>query len=157
MSVLTRDERRELTKVLIGLPNIDDPHARENLLIGLPDDLQTAVTHQGATQTVIRRMLATVDGDTWAVLGDGTVSVLVLIDNALDAVRGSASERQLTVLAAAISARQQSPATPTPAVEQPDRDPPVIVLHEVRRLLVEIQERVQTALEQMDRLQPEAE
>src|SRR5689334_1166983 len=158
MSVLTRRERRQLIDLLLSLPNVADIRTRRILLLGLPSTLQNAVPSRDDAQTDISTMLSIVDGDTWAVLEDGTWSVAVIIENAQAMVRGSSLSTELAQMLTAINIRPRpGAAVRNDPQELPDRTPAQATLYDLHRLLVEIQERTRAAIEQVDHLQVQSE
>lgn len=89
MLPLSREQRRSLLVLLGRLPNIQDLAARRLLLAGLPGALQAGLPLGNAPAIDLANLVGTVTGEAWATLPDGTASVGVVVENAIDMVPGS--------------------------------------------------------------------
>lgn len=95
MSLLTRPQRRQLEELLMRLPNINGAASRNLLLADLPRDLTRTIEFDAAAGTHVANIVSVANDDTWARLPDGTVPLLLVIENAIDMVRGSGLAAEL--------------------------------------------------------------
>jgi hypothetical protein len=110
MSLLTRAQRQALVDLLMRLPNINDAASRNLLLTDLPQSLTRAIPFDGAAGTHVANIVNAVNDDAWARLPDGTVPVLLVIENAIYMMHGSGLAAQLQTLHDAIQAAPPPPA-----------------------------------------------
>lgn len=96
MGLLIQGERQVLIDLLCKLPGIDVyPHVRHSLTATLPDDLRNTIMYSNALNTDIASIVDMVTEDAWCQLPDGTYPILVVLENALNKVRGSQLEPKL--------------------------------------------------------------
>ena len=89
MAPLTRQESKTLIDLLLRLPNINNPAARNLLLSDLPSTVQLAIAFDPAPAIHIRNIVEALNSEDAEQLDDGTIPLLVVIENAIYAVRGS--------------------------------------------------------------------
>jgi hypothetical protein len=131
MGLLNRSQRQALVDLLLRLPNIGDAATRNVLLTDLPPGLVNTIAGATAPATHIANIVNAVNDDAWARLPDGTVPLLLLIENAIYMVQGSGLAAQLqtlhdTLQAAPVPADGPAPA-PAPSAASPP-PPPTIIL-----------------------------
>jgi hypothetical protein len=127
MSLLTRAQRQALVDLLMRLPNINDAASRNLLLTDLPQSLTRTIAFDGAAGTHVANIVNAVNDDAWARLPDGTVPVLLVIENAVYMVQGSGLAAQLQTLHDAIQAApppQVGGATGQTGITTPPVPPP---------------------------------
>ena len=116
MGLLTRSERQRLMELLLRIPNTNGAAGRQLLLVDLPKDLQVAIPFDNSATIHIANIIDIVSGEAFARLADGSIPLLVVIENAVFMVRTSALAGQLQVLYAALltraSAQQAADAAP---------------------------------------------
>lgn len=95
MPLLTRAQRQTLVDLLMRLPNINDEASRNLLLTDLPQSLTQTIQFDGAAGVHVANIVNAVNNDTWARLPDGTVPLLLVIENAIYTVQGSGLAAQL--------------------------------------------------------------
>jgi hypothetical protein len=131
MALLTPDERRTLTDLLLRMPNSGNAAARSLLLDGLPRALRDSIPADNAAAIHVRNIVNT--ADEWAPEPGEQAPILLVIDNALYTVRGSGLARELQALLdaantragqAASGAATQTGAGHNPAPNNPTSDPP---------------------------------
>ncbi len=83
MGLLTKNEQDKLIDLLLKLPNITDPTVRNQLLPGLPRDLQVQIVNPGAPKPHFISIVNTVDNEFWDEPHEGGWPVLQLIQNAI--------------------------------------------------------------------------
>ncbi len=127
VGLLTRDDRQELTNLLLQLPGVDDPDVRRGLLADLPPGLRNGISGANAPAVHVANILTAVDGPAWAPLPDGTWPVLTVIENAMALVPGARLGADLGSLHDRLRARAlgaappaTSPASPAAAAPRPD-------------------------------------
>jgi hypothetical protein len=113
MGLLTRDERRTLTDLLLRLPNIGDAAARSLLLTDLPSGLQNSIPFDNAPAIHIANIITAVDSAAWSQLPDGTIPLLLVMENAIYTVQGSGLASQLQTLHDTLKARSSGQAVST--------------------------------------------
>jgi hypothetical protein len=113
MGLLTRDERRTLTDLLLRLPNIGDAAARSLLLTDLPSGLQNSIPFDNAPAIHIANIITAVDSPAWSQLPDGTIPLLLVMENAIYTVQGSGLAGQLQALHDTLKARSTGQAVST--------------------------------------------
>ena len=89
MSLLKAGERQTLIDMLLRLPNIDDRLNRRLLLAGLPEQMKNSIPSSDTPITALASMVDVADGDAWAELSNGTWSIVVVVENSLQFVRGA--------------------------------------------------------------------
>ena len=130
-ALFTREGRRQLIDLLLRLPNSGDAAARNLLLAGLPSALQQSVPFSNVPATHIAQIVDTVTGDAWRQLPDGTRPVEIVIENAMDTVRGTQMAQQLHDLLNRVPVRNEpraaapAPTAPPPAPRSTTARPPV--------------------------------
>jgi hypothetical protein len=112
MGLLTRPQRQALVDLLMRLPNITDAASRNLLLTDLPSSLTQTIPFDGAAGIHVANIVNAVNSDAWARLPDGTVPLLLVIENAIYMVQGSGLAAQLQALHDAIQAAPAPPAPP---------------------------------------------
>jgi effector-associated domain 1 (EAD1)-containing protein len=132
MGLLNRSQRQTLVDLLLRLPNIGDAATRNVLLTDLPPGLVNTIASANAPATHIANIVNAVNDDAWARLPDGTVPLLLLIENAIYMVQGSGLAAHLQTLHDTLQAAPAAPGGSTPApADSPapaPASPPTIVL-----------------------------
>ena len=124
MSLLNRTPRQALVDLLMRLPNIGDAAARNLLLTDLPQGLTRTIPFDAAAGTHVANIVNAVNDDAWARLPDGTVPLLLVIENAIYMVQGSGLAAQLQTLHDAVQAAPAPPGGGGPAPPGAPPDPP---------------------------------
>jgi Effector-associated domain 1 len=131
MGLLNRSQRYALVDLLLRLPNIGDAATRNVLLTDLPPSLTRTIPFDAAAGTHVANIVNAVNDDAWARLPDGTVPLLLLIENAIYMVQGSGLASQLQTLHDTLQAAPAPAADPAPAPAPsaaPPTPPPTIIL-----------------------------
>jgi hypothetical protein len=123
MSLLNRTQRQALVDLLMRLPNIGDAAARNLLLTDLPQSLTRTIPFDAAAGTHVANIVNAVNDDAWARLPDGTVPLLLVIENAIYMVQGSGLAAQLQTLHDAVQAAPAPPGGGGPAQPGAPPDP----------------------------------
>jgi hypothetical protein len=90
MVLLIQGERQVIIDLLSKLPGIDVyPHVRHSLTATLPADLRNSIPYTNTLNIDIAGIVDMVTEDTWTQLPDGSYPILVVLENALNKVRGS--------------------------------------------------------------------
>jgi V8-like Glu-specific endopeptidase len=109
MELLIREERRALTDLLLGLPDLDNPETRKLLVADLPDAVRQNMSLGGGNGIFIRSLVNNLDAD-WTRLTDGSWPILTLIQAAIDLVSaGTQLGAELQSLLNSIQARIAPP------------------------------------------------
>jgi hypothetical protein len=125
MGLLNADERRELIRLLLELPSIEDPDTRSALLANLPHNLLMRLKHGGRPRNQLTDAVAILDGpvdrDT-ARRADGTWPIVILLQNALPEAEGYPAEEPLRRLLQSALWRAATRATRQPgaAISSPE-------------------------------------
>lgn len=132
MGLLEGDERQRLIAILLRLPHIGDPDLRAILVANLPNTLQNTISANRAAAVIfVPQLIDMVDGETWAQLLNKAWSVIFVVENALNMVRGAQIEEELQALLDTLKTRVRSrkpdrlprssgPQEPTPWPVQPN-------------------------------------
>jgi hypothetical protein len=88
MGLLTQEERQKLIELLLRLPDIGIPSIRNTLVAGLPPTLVNLIPFSGIPNADITSLVHTVDSEETK-SDDHSWPVLIVIENAIYAVRGS--------------------------------------------------------------------
>jgi nucleoside phosphorylase len=83
MGLLTKKEQDKLIDLLLKLPNMTDPTVRNQLLPGLPRDLQVQIVNPGAPKPHFISIVNTVDNEFWDEPYEGGWPVIQLVQNAI--------------------------------------------------------------------------
>ncbi len=93
---LTADQRRRLLAVLKSILLLDSQEGRDLLLQGLPSALIGGLARSSARSVDLAKIVEA--AERWGSLADGTLALLVVIDNARYHSEGSATEDKLETL-----------------------------------------------------------
>lgn len=90
MVLLIQGERQVIVDLLCKLPGIDVyPHVRHSLTATLPADLRHSIPYTNTLNIDIASIVDMVTEDAWSQLPDGSYPILIVLENALNKVRGS--------------------------------------------------------------------
>src|SRR3954463_13158155 len=95
MALLTRDERRNLIDLLMDLPNITDPDARNLLTADLPRSLRESVDPSDPPRIYLTSLVNDIEGETWNGPIEGRWPLATLLENAIDAAQDTTVGQQL--------------------------------------------------------------
>lgn len=146
MGVVTRSERQQLIELLLQLPNINNAAARNLLLADLPRDLQNAVAFDSSPSVHIANIVELVNSTVFNRLSDGSVPLLIVIENAMFMVRGSALGRQLQGLYKVVQLRTQDPPGQTSIYYDRNQQPSLVPRGQPQSLAPDQQQQLYEAL-----------
>lgn len=154
---LKSNESRQLIKLLLHIPLIEDVHRRHTLLFSLPLNLVQDIDISAHPRTHLTNIIKVLDSDTWAVLPDGTLSLGVMLENARDTVEGSRLAEEVGRFLLLLQAR--TPQTTAQADVNPREvaPEPTVSLTELLRLLGEMQDRLATVISLAETLHKQGE
>lgn len=97
MELFQLGELQELIDLLCKIPRIEYPTVRYSLTATLPDDLRTAIEITNIPRVDIESIVEMVVSYAWFQLVDDRYPILVVIENAINKVRGSQLEGKLYI------------------------------------------------------------
>src|SRR5687768_6973394 len=98
MGLLRGDERDQLIKLLLKLPNISNAAMRRVLVAGCPAGLLQVIEFSDIAIAELNSIVDLADGDAFAQLADSSWTIVRIIENAITLVIGSKLELEFQAL-----------------------------------------------------------
>lgn len=125
MGLLKQEERHVLSDLLSKLPHVAYPSVRNQLLSGIPQELQVQIISIGASKPDLLSMVNAVDDENWDEPYQGSWPVLQLIQNAIFHVgKASPLGQKLQALLDVLSMRAEQRGTPSTLSKEDNKDLP---------------------------------
>src|SRR5688572_28045888 len=95
MGLLTREQRNRLVELLVMIPNVHDPVARNSLVVHLPDELRLSIPISAAPRVHIQSIVDTVEETRWTPLVDDAWPIILVVESALFLMKGTHNHAEL--------------------------------------------------------------